>query len=107
MENKNISIANDFSKFPSGRYYGDGPFSGEKFREEYIVPALKKYDKVIINIDGVRGFSSSFLEEAFGGIIRNKYFTKEKLKEKLQIKSESKFMINYIEEIWSYINEAS
>jgi hypothetical protein len=65
-----INIARQFSKTPAGRYYADGPDSGERFRDEYLEPALRCGDQVAVEIDGTHGYSSSFLEEAFGGIVR-------------------------------------
>jgi hypothetical protein len=38
----NISIAKDFSDVPSGRYYTDGDWTGQKFRDEFLIPNLKK-----------------------------------------------------------------
>lgn len=65
-----ISIASDFSRFPGGRYVTDGPHSGEKFRDNVLIPAFSKNEKVSVNLDGTRGYGSSFLEEAFGGLVR-------------------------------------
>jgi len=101
-----INFVNDFTKYPSGRYNSDGPYSGEKFREECLVPKLKECDKVIINIDGIMGFGSSFLEEAFGGLIRKKYFTVKEMQSKLKFRYEDKSLKTYEEEIWMYIEGA-
>ena len=65
-----INVAKDFSKNPSGRYIEDGKTSGEVFLKNVLLPAVRTYDIVEINFDGVRGYGSSFLEEAFGGFIR-------------------------------------
>jgi len=66
-----INIAKDFSPVPSGRYLSDGPDSGERFRNEFLLPAIESGDRDIqIDIDGTAGYGSSFLEEAFGGLIR-------------------------------------
>lgn len=65
-----INVAKDFSKNPSGRYIKDGKASGEVFLKNLLLPAVKTHDIVEINFDGVRGYGSSFLEEAFGGFIR-------------------------------------
>ena len=63
-----ILVAKDFSKSPAGRFKTDGPFSGQHLREDFIIPALNKFDKVIVNLDGTIGYGSSFLEEAFKGL---------------------------------------
>jgi hypothetical protein len=65
-----ISIARDFSPFPAGRKRGDGPYTGETFREDILRPRLANGAHVILDIDGVEGLPSSFLEEVFGGLIR-------------------------------------
>lgn len=65
-----INIANDFSRYPAGRYRTDGPFSGERFREEILLPALE-HGPVVIVLDGVAGLPSSFFEEAIGGVVRS------------------------------------
>ena len=72
MEQKTvINIAKDFGRYPAGRYPSDGPFNGEDFRDKHLVPALhKNSDTIYIELDGARGLASSFLEEAFGGLVR-------------------------------------
>ncbi len=65
-----INIAKDFSKNPAGRYISDGKYSGESFLKNYLIPAVKTHDLVELDFTGVRGYGSSFLEEAFGGLIR-------------------------------------
>lgn len=47
---------------------------------------------------------SSFLEEAFGGLVRNREFTKEFLREVLIIRSPRRPIIK--DRIETYINEA-
>lgn len=69
-----IKIAEDFTKSPGFRLRRQGEFSGEQFREEY----LEKYFDgraddsaiIVVNLDGALGYATSFLEEAFGGLIR-------------------------------------
>lgn len=103
MTEKVISVARDFSQVPAGRLAGDGPYNGEKFREEFLLPALKNNDFVIVDLDGVEGYGSSFLEEAFGGLVRNGYFTIELLNRKLNLRSSDR---GWKIEIQQYISNA-
>lgn len=96
-----ISIAADFSPFPAGRYREDGPFPGEVFRDEKLIPALRDNDEVIVNLDGTNGYGSSFLEEAFGGLVRCG-FTENDLKKRLKIESSRE---SYKTRAWNYIHD--
>lgn len=100
MTEKTIVIAQDFSPSPIGRYRSDSDTSGEAFRIDLLVPALKKFDKVTVDLDGTDGYGSSFLEEAFGGLIREEGFTEQQLKRKLSIISNR---ISYKIRTWTYI----
>lgn len=105
----NISISQGFSDVPAGRFLTDGNWTGQKFREEILVPALKKADKahpVIVDINDVEGYGSSFLEEAFGGLVRKEGYTKEKLDDILKIKANEIFAI-YKDIISEHIKMAS
>jgi hypothetical protein len=101
-ERHTFSIAKEFSPYPAGRYKTDGPFSGENFRE-ILVQLLKKHDHITIDLDGSKGFGSSFLEESFGGLVRHGYFSAEDLRNKISINSKIEA---YINDIWDYIEEA-
>lgn len=102
MTEKTIKIAEEFTRFPGGRVRTDGPYSGEAFREDYLIPALNDYDKVTVKIDGVMGYGSSFLEECYGGLTRSG-FKLEQLKEKLSLVYEDEAYEMYAKEIWEYI----
>ena len=69
-----IKICDDFSDIPGGRYISEGEFSGELFRENILVQkyqeANEQNSKLEIDFDGCYGFGTSFLEEAFGGMVR-------------------------------------
>lgn len=60
----------DFSEFPGPRYKRLGSYSGEEFRDDFLIPAINNYDDVVVDLDGAYGYGSSFLEEAFGGLLR-------------------------------------
>lgn len=100
-----INIAKDFSRMPAGRYAKDGPYSGENFREKLLVPALKKEVIVRVVLDGARGYGSSFLEEAFGGIIRGRVLSLRDLNKKMTLVSESDPTL--ITEINEYMQDAA
>jgi STAS-like domain of unknown function (DUF4325) len=65
-----VSVAKQFTKTPGGRYERLGPFSGEEFRKKFLSTPLREGKTVLVELDGVRGYGSSFLEEAFGGVVR-------------------------------------
>jgi hypothetical protein len=65
-----VNIAKQFSKLPGGRYVRLGPYSGEEFRTRFLIEPLRQGKTVVVELDGVRGYGSSFLEEAFGGVVR-------------------------------------
>lgn len=65
-----INVGIDFTRFPGGRYREDGAFSGEQFREDVLIPALQDNGMLTVFLDGAEGYPSSFLEEAFGGLVR-------------------------------------
>ena len=77
-----IKISRDFSETPGGRYARDGGFSGEEFRDDILYPKYmickKNNEKLTIDFDDTYGFATSFLEEAFGGIVR-KYHIRDLL----------------------------
>jgi len=79
-----ISVVRDFSKRPYGRYPDpDGEFCGQNFRQKLLAPMLRKHHKVHVDLDGYNRYGRSFLDEAFGGLIREEGFTLDQLKEKL------------------------
>lgn len=66
-----VSVAKQFTRYPSGRYKRNGETSGEAFRERFLEEPLRKGEDVTVELDGTVGYGSSFLEEAFGGVVRS------------------------------------
>ena len=102
-----IKIATDFTKSPGGRYISEGSYSGEQFRKEIL---LKKYYEakeqdceLVVDLDGCYGFPTSFLEESFGGLVRE--VKSRDIKDFLVIISNDRPSL--IEKIMKYIDEAS
>jgi len=98
-----VNVARDFSKYPAGRYLEDGPANGQLFRNKFLLPALKETKKLIIELDGTRGYGSSFLEEAFGGAVREG-FSPDIVKNLFVLISEDESLV---EEIYDYIKHGS
>lgn len=100
---RTINIATQFSRYPAGRYVADGPFSGERFRDKWLIPALESQEEVTIEFDGARGYGSSFLEEAFGGLVRKGY-SPERIKKAFHLHC-SDFSIE--EEVVDYVEHGA
>jgi hypothetical protein len=98
-----VSIARDFSKFPAGRFVTDGPYPGEACRKKLLLPALTANNDVVVLLDGTLGYGSSFLEEAFGGLVRIDKIPVAELRRKMTLRSEDRSLV---EEVWSYIEDA-
>ena len=103
-----LSIATDFSRTPGSRYEREGEYSGEVFRRDFLYPkvrtAVEAATQLTINLDGTAGFGTSFLEEAFGGLIRENGVTAPQLRQLLRIQSDEEPYL--IEDIWTYVDEA-
>lgn len=97
---KTINIANDFSKHPTGCSWTSGPYNGQAFRMNFLVPSLRE-GPVCVELDGTTGFSSSFLEEAFGGLVTVNGFSRHDLVKLLLISATDRSLIT---EAWGYIN---
>lgn len=103
-----IKIAEDYTETPGARYYEQGPFPGEEFRDKYLYPkyleCLEKKEELIVDLDGGYGYGSSFLEEAFGGLIRRLKKEDKEYKQALKlIKIISNDETSWIEKIDGYM----
>lgn len=68
----NINVK-DFSTSPGPRYVKQGEASGELFYHQVLNPnflqGYREGKHVVVNLDGVDGYMSSFLDEAFGNLV--------------------------------------
>ena len=82
-----------------------GKNSGELFRTKYLVPFLEELKKDecsgVIDFLGTRGYMPSFLEESFGGAIRDGFSSQV-----LSLSFENLDSKERCEEIQKYINKA-
>lgn len=103
-----ISIVKDFSRTPGPRYIAEGDHSGELFRKKHLLPnvqiAMDNNEDIMIDLDGASGYGTSFLEESFGGLVREDKISYDFLKAHLKIKSDEDDI--YEGEIWDYIEKA-
>ena len=70
MRMKKIKVADRYP-CPGPRYTHLGSSSGEDFKN-WLIKELKRDSELTIDLDDTEGYGSSFLEEAFGGLIREK-----------------------------------
>lgn len=82
-----ISVARDFSRTPGPRYINQGDWSGEKFMRQ-LIRALAENETIVVDLDGTRGYGSSFLDEAFGGLIREGHMTRADVLRRIDIRSD-------------------
>lgn len=99
------NIAEEFTPFPAGRTPKEGDFSGQAFREILIekLQGLQDGDKLVVDLHGLKMAGSSFLEEAFGGLVRVGLLSAKSLHEKMSFTTDKPFLID---EIWHYIDRA-
>ncbi len=107
MGNIVINIAKDYTRCPGARYESEGDYSGERFREDFLAPRLKEAIetgvKLEVVLDGSAGYSTSFIEESFGGLIRTNHYTLQEVKENIIIISdEDPTYIDDINDYWEH-----
>jgi hypothetical protein len=100
-----VSIVRDFTPFPGGRYRKNGNGSGEDFRERFLVPPLRNGAHVTIDLDGASGYPPSFLEEAFGGLVRQG-FSPVQIRQQIRLSAGPAFE-GYTHLIWDYVDRAA
>lgn len=101
-----LKVSEDYSETPGGRYIDDGLYSGEDFRDNVLEPnylrCISNGHRLVVDLDGGYGYSTGFLEETFGGMIRKGYHCKDILENILLIYNEEPERIN---EIITYMQE--
>lgn len=105
-----LNVSAEFSPYLGGRYRSHGPWSGEQFREDYLVPRLDQAigtgEQLIVQLDGVAGVPSSFLEEAFGGLVRTGRFTPQQLASLITLEANDPELWPYLELAKEFIQRA-
>lgn len=108
MANLSLNIAREYSRCPGARYDREGDYSGERFREQFLLPRLKEAIAtgvmLVVVLDGSAGYSTAFIEESFGGLVREDGLSLQEIKDHLIIISEEDE--TYINEIDFYLQNA-
>ena len=100
-----VKVVEDFHPRPAGRVPEDGEGNGTSFRERFLIPALAEDRALIIDLDGAPGYPSSFLEEAFGGLVRLN-FSPEKIHRFLSFRTTDPGFKRYEKRAWEYVARA-
>lgn len=103
MTNKRYKFAEEFTKFPGGRFKKNGPFSGEMFRDDVLLPLIKEADVLEIDLTGVKGLPSSFLDESFGEVAKRLGIDSVKARLKLECEDDPLM----VDVIWAKMAKAA
>ncbi len=99
-----FSIARQFSPFPGPRYDRQGKHSGQSLRRQ-LMKLLDGGDRlIVVDLDGTKGIGSSFLDEAFGGLVRWEHKSADDLLKRFRFRSNVD--PSYIDEIIDSIKRA-
>lgn len=104
MNNTVFSIARQFSPNPGPRFRRQGAHSGEALRSKLVSLLDNTPGVLVIDLDGTKGIGSSFLDEAFGGLVRWEKKSKVDLFKRLKFRST--LDPSYIDEIRDSIERA-
>jgi len=96
-----VDIGKDFSRYPAGRTEKYGPYSGEAFRERFLRGPIEKGQHVVVLFDSAVGYGSSFLDEAFAGLVRLGV-SGARLHELLTLRSDDDSLV---QEVWGYVDD--
>lgn len=92
-----IRVASEFTRTPGGRSPRNGKWNGEEFRKRWLEPALRevpsRYERVVVDLDGVDTYIGSFLEEVFGGLLRGTFAHVSDAARALEIRATGEFTV--------------
>lgn len=108
MESIEIKISRDFSYSPGPRYINEGKNSGEKFRKEILkdafTRAINEDKKIVVDLDVTDGYGTSFLEESFGGLVRDDGINYDEIIKRLEIISKEEEYLK--DDVYEYLKDA-
>ena len=84
-----IKISDDFSDAPGARYYSDGEKSGQEFLDLILRPKFEEAEeadvKLVVDLDDVWGYASSFISGSFGELSTT--FGRDKVLNRIEIRT--------------------
>jgi len=86
MAELHYKLAKDFDRNPGIRFRSQGPHSGEEFRA-VLVDLLKRHRAIVVDLDGTTGIGSSFLDEAFGGLVFAEGMSADEVRSRVKVVS--------------------
>lgn len=84
MSDHLFRVAAVFGPHAGPRYARQGAHSGESLRKKLLEVLRKTDGTVLVVLDGMRGMGSSFLDEAFGGLVREEGIPKDEVRRRLR-----------------------
>jgi hypothetical protein len=102
-----INIARDYTPYPGGRYPEDGKGNGTTFRDEFLLPIVKQGKHADVVLDGAAGYPSSFLDEAFAGLVRKYGYTADQVLEAFHFVATQPGFARFILLIEEYVRTAT
>jgi hypothetical protein len=101
-----INIALDYSPYPGGRYPEDGAGNGSTFRDNFLLPIVRAGKQAEVVLDGAAGYPSSFLDEAFAGLVRKYGFTPEQVLASFHLVARQPGFARFVPLIESFVRAA-
>jgi hypothetical protein len=86
-------IAKQYTPYPAGRFKKNGNGSGEGFREVLVQMLNNSANKIKLIMDNTYGYGSSFLEEAFGGLVRVNNLSPQEIRQRIDFDTKDKGLI--------------
>jgi hypothetical protein len=96
-------VAEQFSRFPGGRLRSHGPYSGEEFRDDVLIPLFERCEKLTIDLTDAITYGASFLDESFGEL--GKRYGLDVVKAKLTLVANDDPML--VASIWEKVRIAA
>ena len=88
MDTIEFSIAKDYTPFPGPRFTRQGEFSGERLGKILAKRLRASPSRFRVILDGTVGIGSSFLDQAFGGLVSEHGFDARDLESRIDFVSE-------------------